>query len=77
MDKKEDDSYNIFYLTAGSQAYESKSAEAKARLDAHNEEELKATRLETAKAARGTGKPSVITFVKIAASGEEDSRTID
>ncbi|CAD7958333.1 unnamed protein product [Amoebophrya sp. A25] len=60
-------------IVKGTAAYETKDADAKARLDAHQEDELKATRLETAKPAKSTGKPSVITFVKISASGEEDS----
>lgn len=60
---------------SGTAAYESKDADAKAKLDAHQEDELKKTRLETTKPSKSTGKPSVITFSKIAASGEEDSRT--
>lgn len=47
--------------------------EAKKKLDMHAEKELKVTFLESTKVAARTGKASVLEFVKIASSSEEDS----
>ena len=71
------------YANTGVKAYENgvtkqkdrdeTQKESKKLLDGHSEKELKKTHLESLTVAARTGKHSVLEFVKVAASSEEDS----